>query len=162
MEPEPSPAREERSRFPAAFALGAVIIFLVVGALVLLSRLSHPALQAAKLPFGPSEQAYSAHVHFQDVQLAHSTNLLNQEFTYVSGTISNNGTRAVGALEVVIEFYDPFNQVILRETEKVIQSTDTPLRDGEQRMFQVTIEQGIPSEWNREKPSIRISGLLLK
>lgn len=162
MEPEPRPEREERSRFPAAFAVGAVVVFLIVGAAVLVSRSSRPALQAAKLPFGSSEQAYSAHIQLQNLELAHSTNLLNQEFTYVSGIVSNDGTQAVGALEVVIEFHDPFNQVILRETEKVIQSTDAPLRGGEQRPFQVTIEQGIPSEWNRQYPSIRISGLLLK
>jgi hypothetical protein len=156
--------QEERSRFPAALAAGAVVVLLVAGAIVLLSHFITPPRQAADvtLPFGAAEQAYASQVHFQNLQLSHSNNLLNQEFTYVGGIVSNDGPRAVDAIEVVIEFHDAFHQVILRETERPIRRTDMPLRVAEQREFQITIEQGIPSQWDQQYPSIRVTGLSLE
>jgi hypothetical protein len=156
--------QEERSRFPAALAAGAVVILFVAGAIVLLSHFITPPRQAADvtLPFGGAEQAYAAQIHFQNLQLSHSNNLLNQEFTYVAGIVSNVGPRAVDAIEVVVEFHDPFHQVILRETERPIRHTDMPLRVGEQREFQITIEQGIPSQWDQQNPSFRVTGLSLE
>ncbi len=156
--------QEERSRFPAALAAGAVVILLVAGAIVLLSHFIGPSRQAAdvKLPFGAAEQAYAAQIHFQNLQLSHSTNLLNQEFTYVGGIISNDGPRAVDAVEVVVEFHDQFHQVILGETQRPIQRTDPPLEVTKQREFQITIEQGIPPGWDQQYPSIRVTGLILE
>jgi hypothetical protein len=156
--------QEERSRFPAALAAGAVVILFVAGGIVVLSHFITPARQAADvtLPFGAPEQAYAAQIHFQNLQLSHSNNLLNQEFTYVGGIVSNTGPRAVDAIEVVVEFHDPFHQVILRETERPIRRTDMPLRVAEQREFQITIEQGIPSQWDQQYPSIRVTGLSLE
>jgi hypothetical protein len=155
---------EDRSRFPAALAAGAVVILFVAGVIVLLTHFIKPSHQAADatLPFGAAEQAYAAQIQFQNLQLSHSTNLLNQEFTYVGGIISNNGPRAVDAIEVVVEFHDAFHQVILRETERPIQRTDAPLEVTKQREFQITIEQGIPPGWDQQYPSIRITGLVLE
>jgi hypothetical protein len=164
MEPGENPDREERSRFPVALAAGAVVILLLAAVVVLLAHFITPSRQAAdaQLPFGAAEQAYAAQIHFQNLQLSHSTNLLNQEFTYVGGIVSNGGPRAVDAIEVVVEFHDPFHQVILRETERPIRRADQPLRVGEQREFQITIEQGIPSAWDQQYPSIRVTGLILE
>src|SRR5271154_7027745 len=155
---------EERSRFPAALAAGAVVILVIAGAIVLLTHFIKPSHQAAGavLPFGAAEQAYAAQIQFQNLQLSHSTNLLNQEFTYVGGIISNNGPRAVDAIEVVVEFHDAFHQVILREVERPIQRTDPPLEVTKQREFQITIEQGIPPGWDQQYPSIRVTGLILE
>jgi hypothetical protein len=156
--------QEERSRFPAALAAGAVVVLLVAGVIALLTHFISPSHKAADtaLPFGAAEQAYAAQIQFQNLQLSHSTNLLNQEFTYVGGIISNNGPRAVDAIEVVVEFHDAFHQVILREIERPIQRTDPPLEVTKEREFQITIEQGIPSGWDQQYPSIRITGLVLE
>jgi hypothetical protein len=164
MEASSSPDREARSRFLTIFAAGGVIVLVLAAGLVMLSRSLQPDRQnaAAKLPFGRNEQAYAGQIRFRDLQLSHSTNLLNQEFTYVAGTISNDGSQTIRALEVTIEFRDPFNQVILRETERLVRLADQPLRGHDQRSFQITIEQGIPSEWNRQYPSFRVTGLTLE
>jgi hypothetical protein len=155
---------EERRRFPAALAAGAVVVLFVAGVIALVAHFISPARQAAdvKLPFGAAEQAYAAQIHFQSLQLSHSTNLLNQEFTYVGGILSNDGPRAVDAVEVLVEFHDQFHQVILRETQRPIQRTDEPLGVTKQREFQITIEQGIPPGWDQQYPSIRVTGLILE
>ncbi|MGA8145246.1 MAG: FxLYD domain-containing protein [Candidatus Acidiferrales bacterium] len=162
MSPEEIPEKQERSQFPIAFAAGAVVVLLVLGGVVLLSRGSHPngPGAAVKLPFGPTEQTYAERIHFNDIQMAKANNFLNQEFTYIAGTLSNDGTRSIRALEVTLEFHDPFNQVILRETEPLVGAKDQALGGGQRRDFQITLEH-VPVEWNQQYPSIRVTGLLL-
>jgi hypothetical protein len=114
-----------------------------------------------KFPFGPAEQAYAPHIQFLDIQLAHATNFLNQDFTYVAGTVFNDGPRKVRGLEVTVEFHDPFHQVILRDSNQLIGSKDAPLEPGQRRDFQVQMEH-LPAEWDKQYPSIRVTGLALE
>ena len=162
MSPEEIPQREQRSQFPIAFAAGAVVVLLLLGGVILLSRGSHPngPGAAAKLPFGSTEQAYAEHIHFKDIQMAKANNFLNQEFTYIAGTLWNDGAHTIRALDVTLEFHDPFNQVILRETEPVVGPKEAAVQGGQRRDFQITLEH-VPVEWNQQYPSIRVTGLIL-
>jgi hypothetical protein len=94
--------------------------------------------------------------------MSRSTNMIKQEFTYVTGTMSNDGDRNIRAMEVTVEFHDAMNQVILRDSQFVIAPQgDAPLNAGLSRDFQVTLEH-VPAEWNQEYPSIRVTGLNLQ
>lgn len=163
MEPAGQEDRDERRRMPIAFAAGLIIIAVVVGGIVLLTHSKQPALQQElkTLPFGPDEKAYASQIHFPGMQLYRSSNLLNQQFTYVATTISNAGSRPISELEVTLEFHDAFNQVDLRDTERVLTTADPALAAGEKRDFQIVFEH-IPTDWNRQYPDIRVAGLLLK
>ena len=154
---------EEKSRFPVAFIAGAVIVLVLGAAAAFLIRRSQPSGLAAatKLPFGQQEQSYAPHIQIQGIQMAHSTNFLNQEFTFVAGTIVNSGDQAIAGLQVTIEFHDQFNQIVLRDSEMLILPSTPPLPAGQMRDFQVILER-IPSDWNRQYPSIRVTGLILK
>jgi hypothetical protein len=163
MEPGESSYREDRSRLPVAFAAGIVIVLILFGGLLLLTRVvqSHSPSAAAKLPFGAEEQAYAQRIHFVDIQLAHATNFLNQDFTYVAGAISNDGDRTVRALELTVEFHDPFKQVILRESQQVIGPDTGTVGGGQRHDFQMTLEH-LPATWNHENPALRVTGLILE
>src|SRR5271155_6063673 len=133
MDPGASADREERSRLPMALAAGTAVVLLLAAGLIFLTRMTrtHGPAAEVKLPFGPTEQAYAERIHFLNVQMARATNFLNQEFTYVAGTISNDGTHTVRALEVTLEFHDPINQVVLRETEQLVGASARPMDGGE-------------------------------
>jgi hypothetical protein len=164
MEPGESPARTSRSQFPLAFAAGACVVMLLGAGLVVTTRLLQrhgPTASGVKLPFGTAEQAYAAHIQFQDIHMARSSNLLNQQFTYIDGTVLNYGPRTVGALGVALEFHDPFGQLILRDTERLIEPVAKPLGPGQSRDFEVTLEY-VPAEWNQQYPAIRVTGLILE
>jgi hypothetical protein len=163
MEPGESSYSAERKRFPLAFLLGILVVGILFGGFALLTRhLRAPAQAAAvKLPFGPAEQAYAARIHFTDLQMARATNFLKQEFTYVAGTISNDGVQTIGAMQVAVEFHDDLNQVILRDTETLIPPKGDALPAGQRRDFQITLEH-IPAEWNHQYPSINVTGLILQ
>src|ERR1700690_3945853 len=154
---------EEKNRFPVAFLAGAIIVLLLGAGAAFMIRRSRPTgiAAATKLPFGQPEQSYAPRVQFQAIQMAHSTNFLNQEFTFVVGTIVNNGDRALAGLQVNIEFHDQFNQTVLRDSEIIVPPTALPPPAGQMRDFQVILER-IPSDWNRQYPSIRVTGLVLK
>jgi hypothetical protein len=81
--------------------------------------------------------------------------------TYIAGVVSNDGVATVKEVELSFEFRDPFNQVILRETRRLLGPNAHPLAGGERRDFQISLEY-VPSEWNHQYPAIRITGLLLQ
>ena len=164
MEPGESSYTAERRRFPIAFLAGAIVMVLLFGGFYLLTRIlgSHGPAVTMKLPFGAAEQAYAERIHFTDLHMSRSTNMIKQEFTYVTGTVSNDGVQSIRAMEVTVEFRDSLNQVILRDSQFVIApSGDPALNAGLSREFQLTLEH-VPAEWNQEYPSIRVSGLLLQ
>jgi hypothetical protein len=162
MEPGESSYSDERRRFPAAFVAGLIVVAILFGGFALLTRNMRTSKRTAvKLPFGPAEQARAERIHFTNIQLAHATNFLNQDFTYVGGTIENDGVQTIRALEVTIEFRDKLNQVILHEPEILIAPGAEPLQAGQRRDFQVTLEH-LSTSWNQQYPSIRTTGLILE
>ena len=159
----PSDQGSSSSRFYVALAAGAGIVVLLVAAGIFLSRGSGGGTsgQPAPLPFGPAEQAYASQINFSALQLSQASNMLNQQFTYVVGTVSNAGNRTVRAIEVTVEFHDLVNQLVLRDTPRLFHPVATPLAPGREREFQLTFEH-VPASWNRQPPTIRITGLDLQ
>jgi len=162
---EPGEDRDAQHRrdMPVMFIAGAIVVAICLAGLVFLIHISQPSgpVAAKQLPFGSAEQAYAEHIHFANIQMARAKNMLDQEFTYLGGTISNEGTQTIKAMDVTIEFRDPFNQVILRDTERLIGAATNPLGPSQPRDFQVTLEH-IPEQWNQQYPSIRVTGLILE
>jgi len=154
---------EERSRLPVAFLAGLVIVTLLIGGAVLLSRFSSPAgpETVKPLPMGPSEQGYAPQIQFLEPKMSRAANFLNQEVTFIFGTIENGGNRRIKQIEITLEFHDPFNQVVLRDTQRLFLPNAAPLAPGQRRDFQIGYET-ISAQWNNVYPSIRIAGLSLK
>jgi hypothetical protein len=153
--------REEKSAFPVAFGIGVVVVLLLVGGVILATRFTRSRAPAVlPLPFGPAEQAAAARIHFSGPQMARASNYLNQEITYVAGTMSNDGVGTIGEVEVAFEFHDPFDQVILRETRRLLGPGAKPLGGGQRADFQVSLDY-VPAEWNHQYPTIRIVGVAL-
>jgi hypothetical protein len=154
---------EERSRLPVAFLVGIVIVAVLVGAALLISKYSTPAVSEddKPLPIGPEEQAYASQIHFLDHKMSRAANFLNQEVTYIFCTVENGGNRKVHQIEITLEFHDPFNQVVLRDKQRLFLSTAPPFMPGQQRDVQIPYEH-ISAEWNNVFPSITVTGLAFK
>ena len=153
----------ERSSFPIAFALGAAVVLFLLGGLLLFNRMTRGKgpVGEVHLPFGAAEQAAAERIHFSDPQMARASNFLNQEVTYVGGTVANDGVATIKEIEVTLEFHDPFNQVVLRESRRLLGPNSAPMGRGQRRDFQVTFEY-VPDQWNQQYPTIRVTGLLLQ
>jgi len=154
---------EERSRLPVAFLVGLVIVAALVGAAVLFSRYSSPSGSEPEkpLPMGPAEQAYAPQIHFLEPKMSRAANFLNQEVTYVFCTAENGGDRKIQQIEITLEFHDPFNQVVLRDKQRLFLPTAPPFLPGQQRDVQIPYEH-ISAQWNNVFPTIRVTGLQFK
>ncbi|HEY1866392.1 MAG TPA: DUF2393 family protein [Candidatus Acidoferrales bacterium] len=154
---------ESEGRGAIVLLIGAVAALLLIGAVYLVGYYSPaPAKVAVKpLPMGPAEQAYAQHIQFLDPKLARAANFLNQEVTFVFGTVSNDGPRAVQQIEVTLEFHDQFKQVVLRDTQRLFSTTAEPLPPNGSRDFQLSYET-MPAQWNQTYPTMRITGLDLR
>jgi len=154
---------EEKSNFPAALLAGSVVVLLSLGGVYLLTRNTKPSTSRVEehLRLGPAEQAYTEHIHLRDLQMGRAANFLNQEVTFVFGALSNDGARAIRDIEVTVEFRDLLNQVVLRETRRPLGRPAVPLPGGRGREFQLSFEH-VPMDWNRQYPTLRVTGLVLE
>lgn len=153
---------EERSSFPVAFIIGIVIVAIIVAAITLTARLtSNKTPQGEQhLPFAVAEQTAATRIHFLEPEMGRASNFLNQDVTYIGGVMENSGVDGVQDVEVTMEFHDPFNQVVLRETRRLFGPNSRAIYGGERRDFQVSLEY-VPAEWNQQYPTMRVTGLLL-
>lgn len=155
--------REEKNRFPAAFLAGFLVVLVLLGVTVLLTRSSRSAQSTAekRLPMTATERAYAKQIRFLDPRISRVANFLNQEVTIVFGSVTNDGVRIVREMEVTIEFRDIFNQVVLRETRRPLDARSAPLSPGQNRELQFNFEH-VPADWNHQYPTLRVTGLLLE
>lgn len=155
-----------KSQFPVAFVAGLLLVGLILAAAYFLTKPAQvqQGAGAAHLPLGPAEKSYAQRIHISDVRMSQAVNMLRQEFTYVSGMLANDGTRVIRDVELTVEFFDQFNQVVLRDTQRPFGTAlraGEPLPAGQRREFQLMIEH-VPADWNRNYPTIRVSGLVLE
>jgi hypothetical protein len=150
---------------PVVLIIGAVAMTLIIGAVYWASRYAPAPIKPSEIPLtmGGAEQDYVPHIEFeaQAQHVARATNFLNQEATFVFGTIKNNGPRPIRQIEVTLEFHDVFKQVVLRDKERLFDADAIPLESDHMRDFQITYEI-MPAQWDQAYPTIRITGLNLQ
>ncbi len=103
-----------------------IIVLLVVIALAGLAaflvlhqhhEVSKPAVESAtRAPLTADERAYLSSFTFSDFHMSAADNFLGNTVTYLDGTVTNQGSKPVRALDVELNFFDTLNQVVLRET----------------------------------------------
>jgi len=154
---------EQKSGFSAAFLIGAAIVALLFAGVYQYTQHRRSAVSSAPppLPMAAAEQAYVQRIHFTGFKRVRAANFLGQEVTILFGNVTNNGDRPVREIQVQLEFKDAFNQVVLRDTVRVLGSHALPLAPGESRDIQITYEH-IAADWNQADPALRITGLLFR
>jgi hypothetical protein len=154
---------DEKSRAPIVLMVGMAATLLLIGILYLVGRLTPAPTRTVEqpLPMGPAEQAYLPQIKFLEPKVARAANFLNQEVTFVFGTVLNNGPRPIRQIEIMLEFHDPFNQVVLRDKQRLFSPTAVPLAPNQRRDFQLGYET-LPVQWNQAYPTIHITGLQLQ
>jgi hypothetical protein len=166
--PEPSPtASSPPQEGPpwAAILIGGVVLALVVGALVFLTRPSVAPGQPSSASAGP--HAYAPQLKFEDLKMATVENFVGGKVTHLDGTLTNNGDRTVTGISVEVVFRNSLNEVAqkdvqpLRVHQQVGTYTDVadlkaaPLKPGESRGFRLTFDH-VSADWNRAYPELTV------
>jgi hypothetical protein len=156
-------SEESGGRGPVVLLVGVVVLVLLIGGAYVVDRLTPAPVKPPEevLPMGPAEQAYAPQIQFLEPKVARAANFLNQEITFVFGTVMNNGSRSVRQVEIMLEFHDVFNQVVLRDKQRLFSPTAVPFAPNDKRDFQLGYET-LPAQWNQAYPTIQITGLALQ
>jgi hypothetical protein len=151
---------EERRGIPVFLMIGAVLMVVIVGVVYWASKYAPAPIKQAEIPvaMGPAETEYVPHIEFLEPNVARATNFLNQEATFLFATVKNNGNRPIKQIEVTLEFHDVFQQVVLRDKERLFSPNAIPLEPTRMRDIQVTYDR-MPAQWNQAVPTIHITGL---
>ena len=154
---------ESKGRGPIVLLAGAAAMVLIIAGVYTVGRLTPAPVKPPEeiLPMGPAEQAYAPQIQFLEPKVARAANFLNQEITFVFGTVLNNGPSGIRQIEITLEFHDVFNQVVLRDKQKLFGANAVPLAPNDRRDFQLGYET-LPAQWNQAYPTIRITGLALQ
>ncbi len=155
--------QETSRRSPLVLIIGAGALLVLIAVLYWASRYAPAPVQRPLIPvsMGPAETDYIPHIEFLEPQVARATNFLNQEVTFVFGTVKNNGPRPIRQIEVTLEFHDVFGQVVLRDKDRLFSEDAIPLESYHTRDFQITYET-MPIQWNQAYPTLTITGLALQ
>ena len=153
----------EKSRFGVTLLTGAgIVLVLACVAAMLIRHVQGSAANAVPHPpFGLEEQTYAQRIHILDLRMARASNFLDQEITYVAGTLANDGVSTIREAELTLEFHDSSGQVVLRESRNVVGSRGPAITAGQRRDFQFSLES-VPGTWNQQYPAMRITGLALE
>jgi hypothetical protein len=138
-----------------------LIVAVVLAALTLVLVLQqHQAVSraasggAGRPALSAEQKAYLDSLAFADFRMSAAVNYLGDTVTYLDGSVTNKGSKAVRRLDVELTFVDVLSQVVLRETAHPLSDRAKPLPPGETRAFRVTFEH-IPVDWNQAPPAVK-------
>jgi hypothetical protein len=161
--PEDQDSRRKAS--PVTIGMAAVVVVVILLSLWFLfeplqSRKGTSVQATVILKMSPAEQEYAKKIEIGKIALSRAQNFLHQEVTILNGEVYNSGTEPVLGLSLTTEFSDDMNQVVLRETRRVLRTPTRALAPGERRAFEISFDQ-VPNAWNMQSPAVRVSYLQL-
>ena len=159
------PVAEERD---SSRVIIVVAVVAVIAVMIGLAFLMKESPKAAK-PVSP----YIASLKLSDFKMSAAENFIGATVSYIDGTVTNAGDKAVTHAMVEVEFKDDTGQLAQREdvalqvirnngayTEPVDLSV-APLAPGQAQTFRLTFER-ISAQWNHAYPDIRVTDVTVK
>jgi Protein of unknown function (DUF3426) len=158
----PEPKREEQRSAMVPMIAGVLVIGLVIGAVLVLGRRNPNA--------GAIVDPYAQKLQLSDLKMTTAQNFVRATVIYLEGTARNTGDKTVSHAGVEAEFKDAMGQVVLREQRPLMVTEErpnysdnvdlnvSPLKPGQSKQFRLSFE-GVPNDWNRQAPDLRISSI---
>jgi hypothetical protein len=164
IEPSPlgQPQQESNLR---PILIGVVIVIVVVGVIVFLSRAPTP--RTAEL------HPYAASLRLSDLKMSQAENFVGVSVTYIDGTVTNAGDKTVTHATVHVEFKNSMDQVAQVEDLplRVLQTSGpypdavdlsvSPLAPGQSEPFRLTFEH-VSTDWNQAYPDLRVTDVSMR
>lgn len=162
---QPTIPVESEPRWRAA-VIGVVLVVVVLGVIVLLSR------EQKRAPSGPPP--YASNLKLSDLKLSAAQNFVGGTVTYLDGKISNTGDKTVTGVTVEAIFKNSMDQVAQKEElplhvlhtgglyPDVADLSVAPLAPGQTRQFRLTVEGAITTDWSQQYPELRITNIKIK
>src|SRR3954464_4062493 len=140
--------------------VGALVVLLALGALILAGRSARSTAASAVDP-------YVKNVQLSDFKLSQAENFVGGNVTYLEGKVTNAGNKSVSGAQVRIIFKNSLDEVAQSENLTLMVITarqpyiDTaplnaqPLKPAESRDFRLTFEH-VTADWNGAMPDVSV------
>ena len=76
----------------------------------------------------------------------------------IKGTIGNQGPRSLKQVEITCVFYDPYNQIVLRNRQPIVRAATGGLKPGETKPFRLAFDD-LAESWNQALPQVIIASI---
>lgn len=106
-------------------------------------------------------KAYVKDLALAEVELKAAESFGGQQLVEILGKVTNKGGRALKKVDLNCVFYDPYNQVVLRETVAIVRADKGGLKAGETKPFRLPFDS-LPKSWNQTMPQIVIAGIVFE
>jgi hypothetical protein len=146
---------KKSNEFPTGIAVAlAVILFAGVGALWYVAQPRDNGNQGPVLT--PEAKAYVRNLKLSGVELKATDSAMAKSLIEIVGNITNNGDRKLKLVELNCVFYDPYNQVVLRERVPIIRAKTGGLAPAETKAFRMPFDN-MAGSWNQAMPQMIIA-----
>jgi len=162
---QPTSVNEERDTSKRTIVIAIAVVVAIVGIVAIVLR------EAPRVTPGPPP--YVASLKFSDLKMSQAQNFVGATVTYIDGTLTNAGDKAVTHAVVQVTFKDLYNQVAQIENVpvKVLQTggpyldtvdlTVSPLAPGQSKSFRLIFEH-LSEQWNQAYPDLQITDVTVK
>ncbi len=165
--PFSQPQVEEAGGRWIPLAIGAGIIVLAIGAILIFGR-------PAKRPAAPALAPYAENLRVSELKLSAAENFVGGSVNYLDGKIANLGPKTVTAATVEAIFRNSLGEVVQRESQPlmlyhtglagfpdVAPLSAAPLTSTQTRDFRLTFEH-ISADWDHGFPELRFTQISTK
>lgn len=101
-------------------------------------------------------KAYLPHLALSDVEMNAEESFLEQTIVAIEGKLTNQGTRALRAVDIHCVFREPYGEEVARELVRIVGRRGNDLPPEETRSFRLAFD-GVAAEWNQALPDLYIA-----
>ncbi len=165
LQPNLNPTNEPAESSFRPILIGLVIVVIVVGAIVFVSRSDQ------KKPAEPSP--YAPNLKLSDLKVSAAQNFAGATVSYLDGQIANTGNQTVIHAVVQVTFKDDMGQTAQKEElpihvlrtggpyDEAVDLNMSPLLPGQTKPFRLTLED-ISAQWNHSYPDMQVTQVVVK
>lgn len=144
----------KNKEFPTGIVVALAVILLAGGGAAW--YFAQPRDNANQAPLTPDARAYVRNLKLSDVEMKATDSAMAKSLIEIVGNIANNGDRKVKLVELNCIFYDPYNQVVLRERVSIVRTKTGGLAPGETKPFRMPFDN-LAGSWNQAMPQLVIA-----
>ena len=98
-------------------------------------------------------KAYVKNLKLSNTEMKATESFVGAAVVEILGDVTNNGDRELKQVDLTCVFYDPYNQVLLREPASIVRPKTGSLKPGETKRFRLPFDN-IPGGWNQTMPQL--------
>ncbi|MFN0105842.1 MAG: FxLYD domain-containing protein [Bryobacteraceae bacterium] len=146
---------KKNTEFPTGIVIALAVVLLIGGAAAW--YFSQPRDSANQPPvLTPEARAYVKNLKLSGVELKATDSAMAKSLIEIVGNITNTGDRKLKLVELNCVFYDPYNQLVLRERVAIVRPRTGGLAPTETKPFRMPFDN-MPGSWNQAMPQLVIA-----